>query len=472
MNRLILSVNSDETILAVVEQNRLIDLEIEQNSNVEIVGCLYKGIVKNIVPAVDGIFVDIGVGKNAFLRRKDLLNEKKFPTEGTSLLVQVIKNDTDMKGALITEKISLSGKYAITLAGTNYIGVSKKIQKGDTRELLRKIGREVCADRLGLIIRTSAETAEINDFRQDVQRLKEDWDIIQKRFCVEKAPALLYRERDIIVQTLRNYVTKETEFLITDNLQVYGRICKLNETDHIIDFDRILLYEENVPILKREGVDEQIHLLFEKQVELPSGGSLIIEDTEALTVIDVNSGAFNRRGIPHEEAVYLTNKEAAVEIARQVRLRGIGGMILIDFIDMQAEPQKKNIVEILRKELKKDRVKSVVCGMTSLGLVEMTRKRTTHSLIKNYCDICPICRGTGHVLTVQSVVQRIHRELESIKRHGTSFHLTIRCHPDIADRLAKEKAAGDFAKYYDRDISIGLNDHPNREVYSILSSLI
>ena len=311
----------------------------------------------------------------------------------------------------------------------------------------------------------------MDEFRKDITRLKENWDIIQKRFRMEKSPTLLYRESDIIVKALRDYVNKGTEILITDNRKIYERICKLNESEHTIEPDKISLYKERMPLLKKEKIEEQIHLLFKRRVELPSGGSLIIEDTEALTVIDVNSGAFNRQGIPHEEAVYLINQEAAIEIARQVRLRGIGGMILIDFIDMQKENQKKDIVGILQRELKKDKVKSIVCGMTSLGLVEMTRKRTTHSLIKNYCDICPICNGTGHILSVQSVIQHIHRELETVKRYGGARDLVIRCHPEVAARLKEEQKSGYFMKYFNREIMIEENDHSNREVYSVLSSL-
>jgi ribonuclease G len=398
MNRVILSASTDETILAVTRQHKLVDLEIEQQINTEIVGCIYKGVVKNIVPAVDGIFVDIGIGKNAFLRRKDLLNEKRFPTEGSPILAQVIKSDTDMKGALITEKISMFGKYAVTLSGTGYIGVSKKIRQESVRKRLKEIGKEICAEHMGLIIRTAAENADMDEFRKDITRLKENWDIIQKRFRMEKSPTLLYRESDIIVKALRDYVNKGTEILITDNRKIYERICKLNESEHTIEPDKISL-------------------------------------------------------------------------ARQVRLRGIGGMILIDFIDMQKENQKKDIVGILQRELKKDKVKSIVCGMTSLGLVEMTRKRTTHSLIKNYCDICPICNGTGHILSVQSVIQQIHRELETVKRYGGARDLVIRCHPEVAALLKEEQKSGYFMKYFNRNIMIEENDHSNREVYSVLSSL-
>lgn len=219
MNRVILSASTDETILAVTRQHKLVDLEIEQQINTEIVGCIYKGVVKNIVPAVDGIFVDIGIGKNAFLRRKDLLNEKRFPTEGSPILAQVIKSDTDMKGALITEKISMFGKYAVTLSGTGYIGVSKKIRQESVRKKLKEIGKEICAEHMGLIIRTAAENADMDEFRKDITRLKENWDIIQKRFRMEKSPTLLYRESDIIVKALRDYVNKGTEILITDNIK-------------------------------------------------------------------------------------------------------------------------------------------------------------------------------------------------------------------------------------------------------------
>ena len=219
MNRVILSASTDETILAVTRQHKLVDLEIEQQINTEIVGCIYKGIVKNIVPAVDGIFVDIGIGKNAFLRRKDLLNEKRFPTEGSPILAQVIKSDTDMKGALITEKISMLGKYAVTLSGTGYIGVSKKIRSESVRERLKETGKEICAEHMGLIIRTAAENADMDEFRKDIIRLKENWDIIQKRFRMEKSPTLLYRESDIILDFSRTF---KVEPLVIPNLLCFG----------------------------------------------------------------------------------------------------------------------------------------------------------------------------------------------------------------------------------------------------------
>ena len=239
--------------------------------------------------------------------------------------------------------------------------------------------------------------------------------------------------------------------------------------EKISDDIKIQLYKGEKSLLETEGVIAEINQLFQRQVELPSGGSIIIDYTEALTVVDVNSGGFKVKKMPHEEMAYLINCEAAKEIARQIRLRGIGGVILIDFIDMNKETYKKNIVMLLRRETQKDSEKTVVCGMTSLGLVEMTRKRSSHSLWQGYSDICPVFKGTGYIKSVGAIIREIKGELVRINHAGRRQNMVIYCHSDVAKELEKEKKKNPTNEFFHENIEIEVINHPSREVYSILS---
>ena len=470
MERILLSATHEEIVFAVLRDGKLDELKIEYFDNVDLVGRIYKGIVKNVVPSVKGFFLDIGIGKNAFLRTKDLLPRKEPLTEGMPLLVQVIKDSTELKGPLVTEKINISGTYTVLLEGTDYIGVSKKIKNENKRELLRTLAREICPSDLGLVIRTAAENADKNIFSNDIKQSVKKLETVKKHFHVAKGPALLYRDSDIVVKAIRDFWKNQSEVFITDSEDIYKRLKGIIREENISDFVKICLYRGKQPLLEAEGVMAEIDQLFRRQVDLPSGGFIIIDHTEALTVIDVNSGAFKAKKMPHEEMVYLINCEAAREISRQIRLRGIGGMILIDFIDMKKESYKKNVVNLLRKETLKDSEKTVVCGMTSLGLVEMTRKRSRHSLWQRNSDICPICKGTGYIKSVKSVMRKICEDLVHISQAGKNDSLVVFCHPDVAAELAKEEEQKHIKEFFHGDIKIEVNNHQNREVYSILTN--
>ena len=470
MERILLSANHEETVLAVLRDGKLDELKIEYFDNVDLVGRIYKGIVKNVVPSVKGFFLDIGIGKNAFLRTKDLLPRMEPLTEGMPLLVQVIKDSTELKGPLVTEKINISGTYTVLLEGTDYIGVSKKIKNENKRELLRTLAREICPSDLGLVIRTAAENVDKNIFSNDIKQSVKNLETVKKHFHVAKGPALLYRDSDIVVKAIRDFWKNQSEVFITDSEDIYKRLKGIIREENISDSVKICLYGGKQPLLEAEGVTAEIDQLFRRQVDLPSGGFIIIDHTEALTVIDVNSGAFKAKKMPHEEMAYLINCEAAREISRQIRLRGIGGMILIDFIDMKKESYKKNIVNLLRKEALKDSEKTVVCGMTSLGLVEMTRKRSRHSLWQRNSDICPICKGTGYIKSVKAIMRKICEDLVHISRAGKNDSLVVFCHPDVAAGLGKEEEQKHIKEFFHGDIKIEINNHQNREVYSILTN--
>lgn len=467
MRKLLLSVRPDETRLAVVEDGALVDYCAELARREDLVGRVYKGVVRNAVPAVKGFFVDLGVGRNAFLRSSDWPAER-LPTEGASVLVQVVKDSTPTKGPLVTGKVSLPGRYSVLLTDSTYIGVSKKIRSEEKREMLRRAARAHCPEGMGLIVRTAADDAPEEEAVQDIQRLAALWAVIGRRFRVEKGPALLYRGSELAIRAIRDFLTDDTDAVITDSRDTQNRLSRLMEEEHLPRPKRVRC--EAGPIFRTHHVEEQIDRLFAREVPLPSGGSLVIDYTEALTAVDVNSGSFHRKGISHSEAAFLVNREAAVEIARQIRMRGIGGMILIDFIDMDTKEQKEAVLAVLRRETAKDRVKTVVVGMTALGLVEMTRKRTAHRLLQNYYETCPACGGTGYILSAASVVLRIHHALEEEKaRGGMPCPLLIECHPDAADLLEAPEEMWYLKNMMLRPVRVARRPEFRREAFAILA---
>lgn len=469
MKQLLLHVRPDQTVLALLDNDILSDLFVERAGEEDIVGRVYKGIIKNVVPSLNGMFVDIGIGRNAFLRTRDTLKGASR-TEGSAVLVQVEKDSTETKGPLVTEKISFAGRYAVALFGTSYIGISKKITDENKRNFLRSHAAAICQKGTGLIVRTAAETAGEEDFKKDLASLSRMMDVVTKRAAIEKGPALLYRDGDLAVKSLRDYLTGDVERILVDDKDTWQRLSSMAEEETNISKDRILFYNERESLFKYFHVEEQIHALFERNVPLPSGGSLVIDYTEALTVIDVNSGSFRSKGIPHDQLAFLINKDAAFEIARQIRLRGIGGIIMVDFIDMEKKEEKDKLLHILRSEVRKDHVKTVVLGMTSLGLVEMTRKRTTKRLWQYYYDTCPACGGTGRILSAGAAADRILEDLENRRRSGPfKTDLEIRCQKDVKKVLENSPFKERLAKTALRDVTITEEPNFTRDTYTILS---
>ncbi len=466
MKQLLLHVTPEEMVLAVLEEGRLSDISIEKTEETDLVGRIYKGVIKNVVPSINGMFIDIGVGKNAFLRSKDIL-AKTPHTEGATVLVQVEKDSTDTKGPLVTEKISLAGKYAVALLGTGYIGVSKKIRSEEKRKELRDTASRLSPAGMGAIVRTAAENADAAAFGEDIQNLADMAGIVSRRYKVEKAPALLYRDGDLAVRCLRDYDASDIESLWIDDKETFARISQMGEG--AFPAEKIHHYTGRAPLFTEFHVDKEIQALFEREVALPSGGSLVIDYTEALTAIDVNSGSF-KGNMPHSELAYLINRSAVPEIARQIRLRGIGGIIMIDFIDMEKKSQQNELVQLLKEEVRKDRVKTVVCGMTSLGLVEMTRKRTVHRLWQNYYDTCPLCKGEGRILSVETMAGKILEDLRNRSAQGYFKNdLLIQCEKEVAKLLSQEEWSAKLKNLVHHEVTVEDSGNPQREVYMVLS---
>ncbi len=466
MKQLLLHVTPEEMVLAVLEEGRLSDISIEKTEETDLVGRIYKGVIKNVVPSINGMFIDIGVGRNAFLRSKDIL-AKTPHTEGATVLVQVEKDSTDTKGPLVTEKISLAGKYAVALLGTGYIGVSKKIRSEEKRKELRDTASRLSPAGMGAIVRTAAENADAAAFGEDIQNLADMAGIVSRRYKVEKAPALLYRDGDLAVRCLRDYDASDIEFLWIDDKETFARISQMGEG--AFPAEKIHHYTGRAPLFTEFHVDKEIQALFEREVALPSGGSLVIDYTEALTAIDVNSGSF-KGNMPHSELAYLINRSAVPEIARQIRLRGIGGIIMIDFIDMEKKSQQNELVQLLKEEVRKDRVKTVVCGMTSLGLVEMTRKRTVHRLWQNYYDTCPLCKGEGRILSAEAMAGKILEDLRNRSAQGYFKNdLLIQCEKEVAKLLSQEEWSAKLKNLVHHEVTVEDSGNPHREVYMVLS---
>jgi len=461
MKRLLLSVRRGETRLVLEENGKLEDYLVEREDSEKLVGRIYKGVVKNVVPAVKGRFLDLGAGRNGFLRDADCAG--KPPTEGSAVLVQILKDATETKGPLLTEKISLAGRYAALMTDTDYIGISKKIREDEKRNALREMAKAHCPAGLGLVVRTAAENAELADIEKDISHLAALWETVERRGKREKAPALLYRDNELAVRAVRDFLSSGIREIVTDAEECGARLKNLCGT-------AVTVRLEVGNLFRTYGVEEDIRRLFEKTVPLPSGGSVVIEHTEALTAIDVNSGGFHRSGIPHEEIAFLVNLEAAEEIARQIKMRALGGMFIIDFIDMEDAAHKATVLERLRRETAKDRVKTVVVGMTKLGLVEMTRQRKERRLSQNYYEPCPSCRGTGEILSAASVVSRIYRALEEKKaKGGIPRPLVLECHPDVAALLQTPEETFRLKSLMLRPIRISADGRKPREIFSILA---
>ncbi len=434
MKEILLCVSPKETRLAVTEDGRLFDFASEQEGAESLVGRIYKGTVKNVVPSVKGRFLDIGIGRNAFLRDGDCLaSENRFPTEGSFVLVQIVKDATETKGPLVTMKISFPGRFSVLLTESDYIGVSRKIRDDAMRMHLRDAAKEILPDGVGMIFRTASGKVSLDAVSEEVHKLGSIWKTVQKRAAIQKHPGLMYRDGELSVRFLREFVTEDTDMIRVNDESTADKLSSL-----LLDVgkERPRVVYEAGDLFKIHGLEEDIEILYSREVPLPSGGSLVMESTEALTAIDVNSGGFHSPGIPHEEAAFLVNLKAAEEIARQIRMRGIGGMILIDFIDMETEAHKEAVVAALRRAVSKDRIKTAVLGMTQLGLVEMTRKRTSRTLWQKECEPCPYCGGSGRVLTVSAVILQIHRALSAERGKG-GYPIRIECAPDVAAKLSE-----------------------------------
>lgn len=360
MKKIIISHKLGETCAVVIEDDEVSAIRLVRKDSQQLVGNIYKGRVQNFLPGMQAAFVDIGSDKNAFLQFN---GAKKFSV-GQSVLIQIDKEEVGAKGARATLNISLAGRLVIFLPTLNYVGVSGKI-RGVERERLHALAKKNRPKEAGIIIRTAAEGCDEETLLNDLTRLVELWNKIRERFSKRKPPALLYNANDLIERILRDFYTEDTEFIV-DNLKIFRRLAEL------IPKEKIIFYESDAPIFEKFGVAEEIFKISQRELSLPSGGRIVIDKTEALTAIDVNTGKFTGDK-NFDETILKTNLEAAELILKQLKLRDLGGIIIVDFIDMNSDAHKKTLMNFLRERAALDRHKTKIVDMTPLGLVEITR---------------------------------------------------------------------------------------------------
>ena len=429
--KIIIGVTEDETRMGLVQDGRLLEYMVERVQDHHLVGSIFKGRVCNVVRGIQAAFVDIGLEQNAFL----YLGDRMDVTEGQSLLVQISKDARGPKGPTAVREITLPGKYVVLLPNASYIGISRKITDKEERERLSRVCDAARPEGMGIVVRTAAAGVSGELLAADIAELAAGWKILTAREKVAKAPALLRRELDLPVRIVRDYLSSALTEICIDDLMIYKRVEELLQCMPRGREIKLTLYQGLEDIFAYSGLAEDIASISDRQVSLPSGGYLVIDYTEAMTVIDVNSGKFSGRE-NLEETIMEINRQAAVEIARQLRLRDIGGIIVVDFIDMHTEEHKAEILAVLQKALSGDRMHPKVQEITLLNLVELTRKKSRQNLSSVLYAPCPVCNGSGRVQSRETLALEIKRRLRSLlKRRGSSKNILIAANPWLADWL-------------------------------------
>lgn len=418
--------------IAVIKDGKLEELLIESNLKNKLVSNIYRGIVKKILPGIEACFIDIGFKKMAYLQLKKDHNIKC----GQEIMVQVNKEEIGTKAAKLTTEISLAGRYLVYIPSNDRITISNKIEKEKERFRLKNILKDICKDSHGIIIRTEAIGCSKEELEEDLNLLKLEYENILKEYKLGLGPKLLYKSLDFASKYIKENLNDDIEKIITNDKSKYDEIKSiLNQIDK--NYIKKLYLEENRDIFDLYRIQNQIQNCLDKKVWLKSGGYLIIEKTEALTVIDVNTGRFTGN-IKLSETIFKTNIEAAIEIARQLRLRDIGGIIIIDFIDMKNQHYKKEVLKTLNENLQKDKRKSEILGFTKLGLVEVARRRQNDSIQNYYLQDCIECMGYGTNKSLNVIIDEIEKEVIKIKEHTSYTNITLILNKNLLKELNKK----------------------------------
>jgi ribonuclease G len=453
---LLLNVTPSESRVAMIEGGILQEIHIERDAKRGIVGNIYKGRVSRVLPGMQAAFVDIGLEKAAFLHASDIVphtecvseNEKQqfqvrdiseLVRQGQDIVVQVVKDPLGTKGARLTTDITLPSRYLVFMPGASHVGVSQRIESEEERERLKQVVADYCDELGGFIIRTAAEGAASNELAQDAAFLKRLWSKVMERRAKYKTRNMLYGELGLSQRILRDFVGTELNKILVDSRLEFENLKEFT-SEYVPELtEKLVWYEGDKPIFDMYDTENEIQRSLERKVELKSGGYLIIDQTEAMTTIDINTGAFvGRRNL--EETIFNTNIEATQAIARQLRLRNLGGIIIIDFIDMNSEEHRQRVLTSLDLALAKDRVKTNINGFTQLGLVEMTRKRTRESIEHILCATCPSCEGRGTVKTIETVCFEILREIIRVNRAYDADNFVVYASPMVAESLQGDES--------------------------------
>ena len=465
-NKLVLSVEKLETRVALLEGGRLEEYSVERKSSRNIVGSVYKGKVKNIEMGLKAMFVDIGFEKNAFLhfwdaipaaldsgveeidrrsskRPRKRITVKDIPSiypVGSDVIVQVTKGPIGTKGPRVTTNLSFAGRYLVLMPFSDRSGISRKIEEPKERERLRNILRELdIPEGVGVIIRTVGEGQRARYFVRDLRVLLDQWAKVDQAIRDNPAPCRLFEEPDLVERTVRDFLTEEINEIVCDDRGATDRVLDMVGQISRRAKNQVRHYDGATPIFETYGVQKQIDDAFHRQVWLKCGGYIVIDETEALVAIDVNTGR-NKGGRDVEKTILQTNLEAADEIARQLRLRNIGGLIIADFIDMKSRRDQQAVYNLTKERLKRDKARTHVLPISQLGLMELTRQRAQESLSDTIYENCPYCGGRGVVKTTMSTSVELHRTLNTVmRRYQDSIHdIRVILNPDVLKRLKEE----------------------------------
>jgi len=483
MNKeIIISTSTTQNRVAITEDGNLVDFFVDHPEKQRMVGDVYLGRVARVLPGIRAAFINIGLKHDAFLHFSDIgertealqgifdddeeeeeeskqnenesalqsndinqptlelpkpeIREKQIPKlhKGQEILVQILKEPVKDKGVRVTSSISIPGRFCVLLPMDNKIGVSKKIVDFKERKRLRKIARGIIPEDCGLIIRTAAKDQDEESLSADLKYLVKIWEDIQEDAKKLDPPSLLYKDLSTTISVIRDLFTPDVSKVFVDSKKLYKEIRNYVQFIQPALLDRIEFYKEDRPIFESFKIDEQIKNLMRRKVSLPSGGHIVIDHTEAMTVIDVNSGRYAAKK-DQELNSLKTDLEAAREIVRQLRLRDIGGLIVVDFIDLEDEKNRKKIYDELKKEFKKDRAKTALLPMTEFGLMQITRERVRENIVQSMTEVCPYCEGTGLLTKKSNLIHEIEGWLKRYKMEGKYNSLILKVHPSLGEKL-------------------------------------
>ena len=463
---ILIDVESYMSSVALLEDGKLIEFHIEYKENNRLTGNIYKGKVENVLQGLESAFVNIGLSRNGFLYVGETLDDRAdlkrvIPSSlaekpGDHIMVQVTKEEVGQMGARLTSNISLPGRYVVFLPNIEFVGVSNKISDPDRREMLNKLLTKHRPAGGGLIARTASIDAKKSDIIAEIKRMQALYEKIRTAYAAADGVCLLHSEDDLVYRAVRDMLSGEVERIICNDVNTVKRLkTRLKEMDSEF-YHKVEYYESDYDIWDVFGISSEVDKLLDRKVSLPSGGSLVIDRTEALTSIDVNTGSFTA-GSDREETVYITNIEASKEIARQLRLRNIGGIIVVDFIDMLSEQHKAEVVDVLRNEVIRDRIKTRVQDMTQLGLVEMTRKKVGKPLITKLLAPCSHCGGMGYVPNGDYVGRKLKAAIKKLFAEYNFQNAVVTINNEMADHI--------FTSRYFSNICE--NEWKNKRVYLI-----
>lgn len=441
-----------ETRVAALQQGVVQEIHIERNNCCSVVGNIYLGRVVRVLPGMQSAFVDIGLERSAFLHAGDIWEERvangveQRPIEqllsaGQSLLVQVQKEPIGTKGARLTTQISIAGRLLVYLPQDDHVGISQRIVDEEAREKLRSRIQALLSpeDRGGFILRTVACEASDEELAADIVYLRRIWQEIKQRSLGMFPPLLLHQDLTLAQRVLRDFVTEETTAVLIDSRENFQKLTIFAQEYVPQVSDRLVHYTGDRPLFELHSIEDEIQKALARRVDLKSGGYLIFDQTEAMTTIDVNTGGFV--GVRNfDDTIFKTNLEAALSVAHQLRLRNLGGIIIVDFIDMDDEQHQATVLAEFKKALASDRARITLSDFTQLGLIEMTRKRTRESLAQILCEPCPVCSGRGEIKTAQTVCYEILRELLREARQFAARELRVIAAPVVIDKFLEEEA--------------------------------